>query len=184
MIFPLFAICLAPSRYRYPLSKCMFEKLRQNKELWDLFTKKEEYNSPILDKHQRFPYYFSKYRNVLEPDVSKFLIENGLKIEYPEGKKFAVCLTHDIDSIYFSKPSSIYGSAKLFWRHQFKKALSSFKRVFSKTIKEWNPLLNFQEIIEVEKNMMQNRLFIFQPMKFAKNNAHLKTEYRFLHLKN
>jgi len=67
----------------------MIEALKHNKELWELFTRKEEYNPLILDQHQRFPYYLSKHRNILEPEVSKFLIEKGLnlEVEYPEGKK-------------------------------------------------------------------------------------------------
>ena len=92
----------------------MIEKLKQNKELRDLFTKSEEYNPPILDQYDRFPYYLSKYRNIFEPEVSKFLIENGLnlEVEYPEGKNFAICLTHDIDVVYLSKLSIILGAAK------------------------------------------------------------------------
>ena len=76
--------------------------LKQNQELWDLFTRKEEYSPEQLDKYNRFTYDFSSYKNVLEPNVSKFLVENGLnlKVDYPENKKFAVCLTHDVDEIY------------------------------------------------------------------------------------
>ena len=77
----------------------MIEVLKQNKELWELFTGRREYNSPILDRYQRFPHYLSKHRNILEPEVSKFLIDDGLNLEYPEDRKFAVCLTHDIDFI-------------------------------------------------------------------------------------
>lgn len=42
--------------------------LKQNKELWDLFTRREEYNSTILHQYDRFPYYLSKHRNVLESE--------------------------------------------------------------------------------------------------------------------
>jgi hypothetical protein len=47
-----------------------------------LFTRKKEYNLLILDWYDRFSYYSSKHRNVLEPEVSKFLIENGLDVKY------------------------------------------------------------------------------------------------------
>ena len=78
----------------------MIEILKTKEELWDLFTKKEEYNSIFSDKYDRFPYYLSNHRDVFDPIVSRFLIENGLCPEYPDGKKFAVCLTHDIDVVY------------------------------------------------------------------------------------
>ena len=78
----------------------MIEMLKSNERLWDLFTKKEEYSPLLLDEYQRFPYYLSRFRNVFKPEVSDFLIQNGLKVQYPNGKKFAVCLTHDIDLVY------------------------------------------------------------------------------------
>lgn len=40
------------------------QELRQNNELWDFFTRKEEYSPMFLDKHQRFPYYLSKDRAI------------------------------------------------------------------------------------------------------------------------
>ena len=73
------------------------ERIKENKELWDLFTRKEEYNPLLLDQYQRFPYYLSCNRDILKPKVSEILIEKGFDFEYPEGKKFAVCLTQDID---------------------------------------------------------------------------------------
>ena len=68
----------------------------------------------LLDQYGRYPYYLSKYRNILEPEVSKFLIESGLNIEYPDDKNFAVCLTHDIDVVYLytSKLGIMYNAAK------------------------------------------------------------------------
>ena len=47
----------------------MIEKLKQNEELWDLFTKKEEYNLTFSDQYDRFPYYLSSQRNVFDPKV-------------------------------------------------------------------------------------------------------------------
>jgi hypothetical protein len=92
--------------------KAMIEKLKQNPELWELFTKKEEYNSTFHDQYDRFPYYLSSQRNIFDPRVSRFLVENGLCPEYPGGKKFAVCLTHDIDVAYPEKFYPIIGTAK------------------------------------------------------------------------
>ena len=63
------------------MSVNMIEILKQNKNVWDLFTKREECNPSILDQYDRFSNYSSKHRNVLEPEVSKFLIENGLDVE-------------------------------------------------------------------------------------------------------
>ena len=126
----------------------MNELLKSNEKLWDLFTKKEEYNPPALDRHQRFAYCLSKHRNVLEPEVSDFLIRNGLKFEYPDGKKFAVCLTHDVDIIYMAKLRLPYETVAKLLKSQIKNA---FKIVLRNFYKQFNPLLNFVQIMELEK---------------------------------
>ena len=137
----------------------MFESLKTNKELWDLFTKKEEYqpNFKQLDQHQRFKYQASKYQDVLEPKVSEFLFKNGLKSKYPNGKKFAVCLTHDIDAI--SLPRKI-------------KLKSGLKTVLSFIIKKWDPWWNFNEIIDLEKKYNAKSSFYFLATKKGPNRGY------------
>ena len=138
------------------------EILKQNKELWDLFTKKEEYNPLFLDQYQRFPYYLSKHRNIFEPEASKFLIENGLnlEVEYPEGKNFAVCLTHDIDVVYpyTSKLSVMFNAVKSLKECQIKNA---FTIPFSNINKNWNPWWNLKEIMALEKKYGAKSTFYF-----------------------
>lgn len=140
----------------------MMEALKQNKELFDLFTRKEEYNSPLLDKYQRFPYYLSKNRNIFEPEVSKFLIKNGLKVEYPEGKKFAVCLTHDIDVVNFSKSGLVYGAARSLMQGQIR---NSLKMPFCNIYKKWNPWWNFKDIMALEEKYGAKSSFYFMALE-------------------
>jgi peptidoglycan/xylan/chitin deacetylase (PgdA/CDA1 family) len=117
-------------------------------ELWDIFTRKEEYNPPFRDKYGRFPYYLSKERDIFEPRVSKYMVENGLEIEYPDGKKFAVCLTHDIDAINHSRMGTITNAGKHILNGQIKDAC---KRPFCNIITKWNPWWNFKEIMDLEE---------------------------------
>jgi peptidoglycan/xylan/chitin deacetylase (PgdA/CDA1 family) len=156
--------------------------LKQNKELWDLFTRKEEYNPLILDQYLRFPYYLSKRRNILEPEVSKFLVENGLNVDYQDGKKFAVCLTHDIDVVYpyTSKLSIMYNTAKSLMQHQIKNV---FKTLFSNINKKWNPLWNFKDIIALEEKYSAKSSFYFMAldktdMNFNYNLGDMKSELK------
>jgi peptidoglycan/xylan/chitin deacetylase (PgdA/CDA1 family) len=138
----------------------MFERVRENRELWDLFTKKEEFNSAIKDQYDRFPYYLSSQRDVFDPKVSKFLVENGLNPQYPDGKKFAVCLTHDIDHIYLSENilDSTFKSSTSIIRGNF---VDAFKTPFSRVIKEWNYLWNFKEIMKLEAKYNAKSSFYF-----------------------
>jgi len=132
--------------------------LKQNKELWDIFTRREEYNPPIVDRYDRFPYHLSKYGNILEPEVSKFLVENGLNTEYPEDKQFAVCLTHDIDTVYSPKLNIAYNTAKSLAQCQIKKAI---KLPFSNLNKKWNPWWNFNDIMALEGKYNARSSFYF-----------------------
>ena len=136
----------------------MIEILKRNNELWELFAKKEEYNPLFLDTHQRFPSCLSRHRNIFEPAASKFLIENGLKVEYPEDKKFAVCLTHDIDVVNFPKSNLLFGAARSLIQGKIKNA---FNISFSNINKKWNPLWNFKEIMALEKKYNAKSSFYF-----------------------
>ena len=139
----------------------MNEKLKQNKELWDLFTRKEEYSPEQLDRYNRFTYHLSSNEDILEPKVSKFLIESGLnlKLEYPENKKFAICLTHDVDEIYPPLSHTLLSSLhymknlnfnglkdQLFWKYKGK---------------EFSPYWNFKEIVALEGKYGAKSSFYF-----------------------
>jgi len=132
-----------------------FQILKEKKELWDLFIRKEEYNPLVLDKYQRFAYYLSGHRNILEPEVSKFLIENGLRVEYPENKKFAICLTHDVDVIYLPKLRTMYNAIKSLKEHQIRGAL---KMLLSKKVNSW---WNFGDIMDLEAKYDAKSSFYF-----------------------
>jgi len=66
------------------LSMEMHELLQRDPEIWDLFTRKEEYTSSLRHTNNRFPYYASHYRTIFEPKASEFLMENGYQVEYPD----------------------------------------------------------------------------------------------------
>ncbi len=151
----------------------MIEKLKQNEELWDLYTKKEEYNLTFSDQYERFPYYLSNQRSVFDPKVSRFLVENGLNPEYPEGKKFAVCLTHDIDVIYPEKLYPIIGTAKALAQGDLTGAV---KTPFSRVNKKWNPCWNFKEIMELEAKYNAKSSFYFLALHPGEKDFNYKIE--------
>jgi len=151
----------------------MVEVLKSHERLWGLFTKKEEYQPPILDQYQRFPYYLSKHRNVLEPEVSAFLIQNGLKVEYPDDKKFAVCLTHDIDIIYFSKLRLAYEVALSLRKLQIGK---SSRILLNKVSKKINPLWNFEQIMDLEKKYGAKSSFYFLALNRDEQDFNFRIE--------
>lgn len=135
------------------------QQIRQNEELWDLYTRKEEYSHQQLDEHGRFIYAHSTHQDILEPRVSQYLLKKGYEIEYPDQKQFAVCLTHDVDEIYPPLNHTLLSSwtcikdmnlkglkDQLFWKFHGKKR---------------SPYCNFQEIMNLEEKYSARSSFYF-----------------------
>jgi len=161
----------------------IWEKLKLNNEVWDLFTRKEEYAPKHLDDHARFTYAQSNYKSILEPHVSKFLKENGFRAKYPDNKKFAVCLTHDVDDIY-PPISHMLLSSLLSLKALDLNLLSS--QVLWKFSKKWpSPYFNFREIMEMERKFEAKSTFYFlatehDPVRFRYNIEDISDELKFI----
>lgn len=77
--------------------------MKNKTELWDLYTAIDEYSSIFKDKYNRITSYEVRKGSVFKPGVSEYLLKNGLKPHYPDNKKFAMALTHDIDKLFYSR---------------------------------------------------------------------------------
>nr|WP_319375692.1 polysaccharide deacetylase family protein [uncultured Methanoregula sp.] len=135
----------------------MIECLQKNQELWDLFTRKEEYSSTIRDQYDRFPYYSSRNRNVFDPHVSKYLTEHGFLMEYPDKKPFAVCLTHDIDTLYESCATKSITALRHLSHAHIRSSMRSLGQMRSKKIPNWN----FSDIMRLESRYSAKSTFFF-----------------------
>jgi len=135
----------------------MYDILQQDPEIWRLFTCEEEYEAPFRDGFDRFPHYMSGNRNTFEPRTSQYLFEQGYRPEYPEGQPFAVCLTHDIDSVYQSALSKGLVSLQSLKVGNVTKALASARQIRSKKL----PQCNFQEIMALEEKYGARSSFYF-----------------------
>ncbi len=140
----------------------LVEKIRTNPKIWEVFTKEEEYNASLLDRHGRFLYYSSEHRKLMEPAVSRYLIEHGFAPEYPDGKKFAVCLTHDIDKLKQGVKSCLFVSAMSAIRGDLKKAI---KYPLYNISKKKHPFWNFQKIMKLEEKYGAKSSFYFLALK-------------------
>ena len=154
----------------------IMQKLRREKQLWELYTRREEYDPPALDKHKRFSHALSENKNIFEPTVSEYLMENGLRPQYPENKDFAVCLTHDVDVIY---PPRLY-SAKIMLKSLFRPDLKdSFRYACCAADKKHTPLKNFREIRRLEEKYGAKSTFFFlAPEKTSLDSNYVIDELR------
>lgn len=131
--------------------------IKKDKDLWDLFTKKEEYNLKKSDKYGRISYKTSNYKNILKPIVSEYLIKNGFHAEYENNKNFTIILSHDIDDIYFSSRQLFRSFIPL----PLNKDKFGLVKFISSYIKKQKPYINFRKIIEIEKRYDATSTFFF-----------------------
>lgn len=137
----------------------LYEKLRQHEELWDLFTRKEEYSPRKLDEYEIFNHAYSITKDIRKPAVSEFFIENGLQCSYPEEKQFAVCLTHDVDEIY-PPPSHTFLSSLACIKNRDRSRLQE-QLFWKKGGRTKSPYRNFSEIMDLEEKYGAQSSFYF-----------------------
>jgi peptidoglycan/xylan/chitin deacetylase (PgdA/CDA1 family) len=139
--------------------RAMHDLLKQNQEIWDLFTRKEEYSSKNLDEHGRVLYAQKDLKKAFEPEVSRYLVEHGMKIEFPENKTFAVCLTHDVDDIYPPLSHMLLSSAHCLRNLNFQGSAAQFLWKFRGL--EHSPYFNLSEIMDLEESFGAKSSFYF-----------------------
>ena len=137
----------------------MLQKIRQHKELWDLYTRKEEYSPRQLDRYGRFVYAYSAYQDILEPRISKYLVDNGYEIEYPDSRQFAVCLTHDVDEIYPPLTHTLLSTLICLKGLDFRGIKQ--QAFWKQHGKEQSPYWNFQKVMDLEEKYDARSSFYF-----------------------
>lgn len=145
-----------------------------------LLSRYEELLSNREDKYKRFPAEESlcykegllcqpivnDYLSLLETWIDSFSLGLTRKPSWPDGKRFAVCLTHDVDHVKRWRIKSILVEAKCCFDLlvRKRKLSSSIKRglkVLDSVAKRENPWWNFEEIIEKEKEYGFSSSFYF-----------------------
>jgi peptidoglycan/xylan/chitin deacetylase (PgdA/CDA1 family) len=136
-----------------------YDVLKQHRELWDLYTRKEEYMPKRRDQYDCFPYAAGTYQDILEPMVSKYLVDNGFDSRYPANKQFAVCLSHDVDEIYPPLNHALLSSLTCIKKQDFS---GLTKQIFWKLRgREKSPYRNFRRIMDLEEKYSACSSFYF-----------------------
>ncbi len=74
----------------------------RKEEIADLYSSFYDYHSGFRDVHGRVTRAFSSNPSILNPVLSRALLEQGFKPHYPHNKKFAALISHDIDFLKFN----------------------------------------------------------------------------------
>lgn len=157
------------------MTMVQFNSLKQHPELWEIYVNEKEH-----------PGTESKYTGndrskVMTPVVSEQLMKLGYRIRYPNNKKFAICLTHDVDDIYppFSHRilSGLYSLKSRNW--------SGLKEhlLWDRIGKQASPYINFQEIMDMERKYNAKSSFYFMttdrdPRRFRYNIEDIADEVK------
>ncbi len=157
-------------------NEIFLEALRKDTEMWDAFTGKNENPNLVSSKYEG-----NDRQKIMVPAVSEYLTHHGYQVSYPDGKRFAICLTHDVDDIYpplsHKALSCLYSlisldiprlKQDLFWERKGRKS---------------SPYLNFREIMDLERKYGAKSTFYFMtalrdPVRFRYNIGEIKDELR------
>jgi peptidoglycan/xylan/chitin deacetylase (PgdA/CDA1 family) len=145
----------------------MIERLQPHTDLWDLYTRKEEYQPLFLDKYKRFLQCQTQNREIMVPRVSEFLARTAPPLEFPEGKEFGVCLTHDIDLVYESLPNKLIGHLVALKNGDIPGARRYLVQMRSKAL----PWQNIEEILALEERYGASSTFFVMALNRGEEDA-------------
>jgi peptidoglycan/xylan/chitin deacetylase (PgdA/CDA1 family) len=136
----------------------VYKEIKKNKDIWNLFSRFEEYDPIKLDEHQRFTFAFSRNVDILRPSVSEYLLSQGFHFNYPDEKSWALLLTHDIDDIYV-RNRHLFLSLLYFPKNGDLKGM--YNLIKGRLNKRYSPYNNFKKIISVEQQYNATSTFYF-----------------------
>ena len=136
----------------------IIDKFKSNEYIYELFVKRNEYHTEISNRFDEYDYKMNDF-TPQQPKISEFLVENGMNVEYPENKKFAVCLTHDVDDIYPTLAHNVISSLYCIKKLDLKRLRNWLFLMIQK--KDISPYLNFKEIMKLEEKYGAKSSFYF-----------------------
>jgi peptidoglycan/xylan/chitin deacetylase (PgdA/CDA1 family) len=132
--------------------------LKDHPELWDRYTRAEEYGPVFVDQYERFRSFSSRDGHPTEPSVSAHLIAENGTCRWPEGRTFAMCLTHDIDFVRYSMLKSGFHALTALRQGDVGTA---WRQGTGWLGRNRSPVWNFQAIMDLEAQYGAKSTFYF-----------------------
>lgn len=149
-------------------------------ETWNTFIANQKNNNFEKDTLERDFCSISKSKNIKTPIVSEYLLKNGLQPKYPGGRKFGLCVSHDIDVLYRNKFHN--GNSDDGWKslisNEIRSTFCKFKNVYIK--QDIHPEYAISETLKYGKKYGLNSSFYF----LALQNGELDFNYSLGNLKS
>lgn len=94
---------------------------------------------------------------MFDPVASRYLFDRGFCPEYPDDHQFALCLTHDIDTVYSSLYEKVVNAFHALHSGRISDAKKSLMQMRTKRL----PWCNFQDIMAMEQEYGATSTFFF-----------------------
>lgn len=113
-----------------------------------LYSNSNQYNNPLRDRYGRDRYYNSFNTEIFQPVLSHQMVLSGFRPYYPDNKKIAVCISHDIDHLFAnnSVTKKIEHVAKYLLRGKFENAGFALRSFGKKEITPENSLRKLKDV--------------------------------------
>ncbi len=145
-----------------------------NEERWDIFSAKSEYDLIEFDAWGRFTFKNANTEVVSRPLVSESMFQQGFRPRYPDGKLFAVNISHDIDYLFLPNftlgkrcRASLKELSQFNWRH---------------ALRYWhlddpiNPYYNIDKILKTEGEYGVKSSFYFLSLQPEDEDYNFETQ--------
>lgn len=136
------------------------QKLSENKELWDLYCLQHELDSTKRDPYER---HLAEYFDIdfTKPKAAQFIYDQGFRASYPNGAKFAACMTHDIDVLEVPKKILFINLIKHFLKGRTAQFLSTFENLLNTRS---NDFFQFDDLMAIENKYDCKATYYFKSM--------------------
>lgn len=131
--------------------------LQKSPEIWDEYTRPEEYWDAGYDRRTRYLFSSSGNPDPLTPRVSAYLQEQGYQANYHDDHPFAVVLSHDLDDLTVAPRHLVFAAQNAFRHHDVSQAAHLAKAFVSRRA----VYRTFKQINEIERKFAATSSFYF-----------------------
>lgn len=143
------------------------QDLLRGSAYWGVYSLREEVDNGVLDEWGRV---LAGDKDVINPKTSRYLTEKGFKIDYPEGKRFAICLTHDVDKAHVGAGRKLLNLSRgRLGGRTFRECLGDFTSLN-------RPNCNFDQIMDLEEEHGAKSTFFLLALEPGEKDYNYRVE--------
>lgn len=118
---------------------------------YSLYSNFNQYSNDWRDRYQRDRYYNSSNRRIFEPFLSEEIAAQGFAPYYPDGRRFAVCISHDIDHLFHrqSRSRRLMNMTKAITKARFQQAGVAARSIIKESV---HPEFDLRRLVDLNNS--------------------------------